>query len=127
MKAVLDSERARADAVIAGDLDRLQALLADDLVYVHATGLRHDRAQWLAYLASGPRFLAVDLVAHEVSVMTGCALVVGELHLRLLRSPGSEPVEARSWVSQLWVREHADAAWRLRLLQSTRQHVPEGI
>lgn len=124
MKTVLDSERARADAVVAGDLDRLGAMLADDLVYVHATGVRHDKAQWLAYLSSGPRFLAVDLVAPRVSLMGDGALVVGELHLRLRRNPDSEPVQARSWVSQCWVC--GDGGWRLRLLQSTRMYMPVG-
>lgn len=126
MKAVLDAERARAEAVIAGDLDRLPALLADDLVYVHATGLRHDKAQWLDYLRSGPRFLAIDLVAQNVSALGDGALVVGELRLRLQRSPGSPPVDAHSWVSQVWVRQGAQGAWRLRLLQSTRKDMPEG-
>jgi hypothetical protein len=36
----------------------------------------------------------------------------------LRRNPDSEPVQARSWVSQCWVR--GDAGWQLRLLQSTR-------
>lgn len=124
MKTVLESERARADAVVAGDLDRLGAMLADDLVYVHATGVRHDKAQWLAYLSSGPRFLAVELVAPRVSMMGDGALVVAELHLRFRRNPGSEPVQARSWVSQCWVR--GDAGWQLRLLQSTRMDLPAG-
>ena len=124
MKTVLDSERARADAVVAGDLDRLGAMLADDLLYVHATGVRHDKAQWLAVLSSGPRFLAVDLVAPRVSLMGDGALVVGELHLRLRRNPDSEPVQARSWVSQCWVC--GDGGWRLRLLQSTRMDMSVG-
>lgn len=122
MKAVLDSERARADAVVAGELDRLAEMLDEELVYVHATGVRHDKAQLLAYLRSGPRFLAVDLVSPQLSAVgDGGALVVGELHLRFQRTPESEPVQARSWVSQVWVRrEGGEGGWCLRLLQSTR-------
>lgn len=127
MKTVLDSERARADALVAGDLDRLGAMLADDLVYVHATGVRHDKAQLLVYLQSGPRFLVVDLVAPCVSLMGDGALVVGELHLRFRRNPDSEPVQARSWVSQVWVRgEGGGTGWQLRLLQSTRMDMAVG-
>lgn len=45
----------------------------------------------------------------------------GELHLRFQRTPESEPVQARSWVSQVWVRrEGGEGGWCLRLLQSTR-------
>ncbi|WP_332748987.1 nuclear transport factor 2 family protein [Hydrogenophaga sp.] len=125
MNALLACERARADAVMAGDLDWLAGLLADDLVYVHAPGQRHDKAQLLAYLRAGPRFLAIDLLNPSVQVMSDCALVVGELEMRLLRNPNEEPVTVRSWVSEVWVRGSRDhTEWKLRLLQSTRRQSP---
>jgi len=125
VSTLLACERARADAVMAGDLNRLTGLLADDLVYVHAPGQRHDKAQWLAYLRTGPRFLAIDLLNPSVQVMSDCALVTGELHMRLQRTSDEAPVTVRSWVSEVWVREPADGAgWKLRLLQSTRQPSP---
>jgi hypothetical protein len=50
-----------------------------------------------------------------------CALVTGSLQLRLQREPGSEPIDARSLASQLWVHEGAPVpCWRLALFQSTR-------
>lgn len=122
VNALLACERARADAVMAGDLDRLSGLLADDLVYVHAPGQRHDKAQLLEYLRTGPRFLAIDLLNPSVQVMSDCALVVGELQMRLQRNPDEEPVTVRSWVSEVWVRGSRDfTEWKLRLLQSTRR------
>lgn len=125
VSALLARERARADAVVAGDLDRLAALLADDLVYVHAPGQRHDKAQLLAYLRTGPRFLAIDLLNPGVQVMSDCALVVGELEMRLQRNPDEEPVTVRSWVSEVWVRgPRSRTEWKLRLLQSTRGPSP---
>lgn len=125
MNTLLACERARADAVMAGDLDRLADWLAEDLVYVHATGLRHDKAQLLAYLRTGPRFLAIDLLNPRVQLMSDCALVVGELEMRLKRNPEEQPVTVRSWVSEVWVRDMDDGAgWKLRLLQSTRQQSP---
>jgi len=127
MSSVLGSERERARAVVAGDLDRLDTLLDDGLVYVHATGVRHDKAQLMAYLRSGPRFLAVDLVEPHVDVMNGGALVMGELHMALQRAPGGDPLEVRSWVSQFWVRhESSHTGWRLRLFQSTRRETSAG-
>lgn len=125
VNALLACERARGDAVVAGDLDRLAGLLADDLVYVHAPGQRHDKAQLLDYLRTGPRFLAIDLLNPRVQVRSDCAVVVGELQMRLQRNPDEEPETVRSWVSQVWVRERGDSAtWKLHLLQSTRQHSP---
>lgn len=125
MNELLACERARADAVVAGDLHRLADLLADDLVYVHAPGQRHDKTQLLAYLRTGPRFLAIDFLNPSVRVMSDCALLVGELEMCLQRTPKEPPVTVRSWVSELWVRDMAGrAGWTLRLLQSTRQQSP---
>ncbi len=125
MNALLACERARADAVIAGDLERLADWLADDLVYVHAPGQRHDKEQLLAYLRDGPRFLAIDLLAPCVQMLGDAALVTGELHMRLQRTSHEAPVTVCSWVSEVWVRRPADGAgWKLRLLQSTRQQAP---
>lgn len=127
MNSVLDSERERANAVMAGDWGRLDVLLDDDLVYVHATGLRHNKAQLMAYLRGGPRFLMVDLIKPQLEARGDGVLVLGELHLRLQRTPDSAPLEARSWVSQFWVRAtNGEARWRLRLLQSTRMETPVG-
>ncbi|HEY9094096.1 MAG TPA: nuclear transport factor 2 family protein, partial [Hydrogenophaga sp.] len=85
MTPLLSCERARADAVMAGDLARLAGMLSDDLVYVHAPGLRHSKAQLLAWLPTGPRFLAIDLHNPSVQVMGDCALVEGALQMRLQR------------------------------------------
>lgn len=125
MTPLLACERARADAVIAGDLALLAGMLAADLVYVHAPGQRHDKSQLLAYLQTGPRFLAIDLLNPSVQVMGDCALVTGELHMRLQRQPSDTPVTVRSWVSEVWVRDRrSETGWRLRLLHSTRQAAP---
>lgn len=125
MTPLLSCERARADAVIGGDLIRLADMLAADLVYVHAPGQRHNKSQLLTYLQTGPRFLAIDLLNPCVQEMGDCALVTGELHMRLQRQPSDAPVTVRSWVSELWVRDpRSHSGWLLRLLHSTRQADP---
>jgi ketosteroid isomerase-like protein len=120
LNTLMRLERERADAVIARDVERLRRLAHDDLLYIHATGVRHGKAQWLDYVAQGPTFLAVDVLAPQASVYGDTALLTGELHLQLQRSSDTPPARARSWVSQVWVKGE-DGAWRLRLLQSTRQ------
>ena len=118
---VLAAERARAAAVVARDADALATLLHDSLTYIHATGVRHDRAQLLQFVLTGPRFLAVELVAPQVQLHVDCAIVTGELHLRLQREPTADPIEARSLASEVWLRDAAPPhRWRLALFQSTR-------
>ena len=53
-------------AGVARDAQALAALLHDELCYIHATGVRHDRAQLLQSVLSGPRFLAAELAADAV-------------------------------------------------------------
>ena len=114
----LAAERARAAAVCARDLAALESLVADRLVYTHATGTRHDRAAWLAYVAGGPRFEHVVFTVDEVVALgDDAALLIGRLALRFRRE-GQPPQEAQSWASALWQR--VDGAWRLRAFQSTR-------
>jgi ketosteroid isomerase-like protein len=119
--AVLAAERARAAALMARDREGLAALLHEGLVWIHATGVRHDHAQLLDFVANGPRFLAVALHEARVEVDGRHALLDGELHLRLQRGDAA-PVEARSWASALW--RLGPAGWRLRLFQSTRRESP---
>ncbi|MDO8375982.1 MAG: nuclear transport factor 2 family protein, partial [Aquabacterium sp.] len=118
---VLAAERERAAAVVARDGETLATLLHDGLTYIHATGVRHDRAQLLQFVLTGPRFLAVELVAPQVQLHGACAIVTGDLHLRLQREPTAEPIAARSLASEVWLRNAAlPHRWRLALFQSTR-------
>jgi hypothetical protein len=117
MHPALQAERARAAALVARDADALAALLHADLRYVHATGIRHDRDGYLQTLQTGPRFLEVTLTPEQILDLAEGAALSGRLFMRLQRD--GEVIEARSWVSALWLRDVA--GWRLRLFQSTRE------
>ena len=114
---VLEAERRRAAAMVAGDVAALAACLDDELVYIHATGVQHGREQLLEYLGTGPRYEEVCLHPRRVLVCGEAALVFGDLQLRLVRANGDR-VEARSLVTEAWVRRRQ--CWRLASFQSTR-------
>lgn len=116
--ALLHAERRRAAAVVARDVDALAPLLHDGLVYVHATGVRHDKAGVLRFVASGPEFLEVAFDVHDREALAGAAVLIGALHLRLRRAGESTAVTAQSWASALWLHD-ASLGWRLRAFQST--------
>ena len=116
-QAVRDAEAARARAIIARDWVALEALLDKELLYIHAPGLVHDRAQWLDYLRSGPTFQAIDLDLQRLRIEGHVALAYGTLGLRFRR--GDAPaIEARSFVTQTWVKR--PDGWKLAVFQSTR-------
>lgn len=116
---LLAAEYARTQALVAGDSAALSACLHENLVYVHATGVRHDLAQYLRFAAEGPRFLAVDLRAPVVELHASMALVTGELLMSLQRVGEATPINVRSWVSAVWLC--GSSGWQLRSFQSTRQ------
>ena len=113
----LRAERARAAALVARDADALAALMHPDLRYVHATGIRHDRDGYLQTLRTGPRFLEVVLTPEQILDLAEGAALSGRLFMRLQRD--GDVIEARSWVTALWLR--GPDGWRLRLFQSTRE------
>jgi hypothetical protein len=51
--AVLANYEGQRRAMVAGDADVLGALLADYFTFVHMTGYRQPRAEWLADVRSG--------------------------------------------------------------------------
>lgn len=115
--AVLAAERARGAAFVARDAQALDAMLHEDLVYIHATGVRHDRHALLEFVANGPRFLRVELQPSCIDLQGDVAIVSGALVLALRRAADGPVIDAHSWASALWLRDAQ--GWRLRLFQST--------
>lgn len=118
LATLLNRERERREALMTDDMERFAALLADDLVHVHTTGIVHDKAKLIQHAGQFLRFYSVErgpltvvLVAPEAAVMTGeMTNIVG-------RRGTEESVSVRSFVTQLWVRQDA---WRLLRFQATR-------
>jgi hypothetical protein len=87
-------------------------------VFVHSTGVVHDRAGYLDFVSAGPAFLAVDLRDVRVRLRGATAVITGTLGLTLLRRNEVTPVSVEARAMQVW---HGDAgAWRLVAAQSTK-------
>lgn len=114
---VAECSAARMKALVDGDAERLSMLLADDLRYVHATGVSHDRAGYLEFVRERLKFLDVRLESQAVKELGAIGIVTGLLIQRVVRVGESEPVTLSSWAIEVW--KHTDA-WRLVDFQSTR-------
>jgi ketosteroid isomerase-like protein len=105
-------------ALVARDVAALEELMGDCLRYIHSTGAVHDRAGYLGFVASGPRFLEVELremmshVCHDVVVLSG------RLHLLLQRAGETATNRLTPVAVQVWRRsgEH----WRLEFARTVR-------
>ncbi len=116
--AVLAAQQSLWRALLRRDTDALQALLDEDLSYVHSTGLVHDRSGYLAYVAQGPTFLAAGLADPRLTLAGDLALFEGRLELTLQRAQEPQPQSLAAWATQVW--RAGAAGWRLRRAQTTR-------
>lgn len=107
------------EAVCARDLDALEGLVDNELVYVHSTGRVDDRASYLEYVRSGPAFVALEFSGPPARVAGDVATFTGSLRLTLRRTPAEEPVTLDVLAIQVWRR--VAGRWRLSAAQTTRR------
>jgi alkylation response protein AidB-like acyl-CoA dehydrogenase len=116
-QSILASERQRCDAMIAGDLAALDASLATELQFHHATGTVDDKAAFLAKMAAGRIFYTALAWSEErvTSLGPDHALLTG----RMTTDVRVEGVEKRlnNRVMTVWTQQAGD--WRLLAFQST--------
>lgn len=116
---LLQLERDRQQALVNEDHARIAALFADDLVYVHTTGLVQDKAQYLDYARNAVRYLEVGRGELRVRfVGEDAALMSGPQCNVLQKRAGGEPVRAEGFATQLWVR--GAAGWQIASFHGTR-------
>ena len=108
---------ARLKALVDGDFDGLSTLLAEELRYVHATGVCHDRAGYLDFVRERMTFLGVSLESPVIKEYGAVAVVTGVLRQRVLRAGETEPIELSSFAIEVW--KHVNG-WRLIDFQSTK-------
>ena len=113
----LENERQRA--LVEEDHARIAALFADDLLYVHTTGLVQDKAQYLDYARHAVRYLAVERGELRLRFFgDDLALMSGPQCNLLQKRAGGDPVRAEGFATQLWVR--GAEGWRIASFHGTR-------
>lgn len=87
--AILALEDQRFQAMIAQDFAALDALIADDLRFVHSNGAVEDKAGFLRKLRDGERrYLQYTALAREVRQEGGFSFVFGEADAEIARPGG---------------------------------------
>ena len=79
-------ENQRAEAMQAGDVDALDALISDKLIYLHSSGGRDSKESYLAQLRSGAiTYQRVAPPEPEVHVAGDTAVVFGRMNADVVR------------------------------------------
>lgn len=114
---VLQCDAEMAEAVVAGDLKRLEEIYADDYVYVGSDGTLVTRSQRLEGFRSGAlRYLSTKHTGATVRVYGETAIVQGQTRSKVVA--GERLIEGDFRYVGVWVRQ--GNKWRIVLTQATR-------
>ncbi len=114
---VLQRDEEMAEAVVAGDLKRLDDIYADDYVYVGSDGKQVTRSERLEAFRSGSlRYLSTKHTWVSVRVYGDAAIVQGQTRSRVVAS-GRE-IDGDFRYVGVWVQR--GGKWRIVLTQATR-------
>ena len=116
------TELERCRAIGAADSNALEAVLDDELVYVHSTGAAEDKAAYMQTSIGGtPR--TVERGGLDIRVYGDVGVVIGDYIVRI--DPEGSDAEGRVLEAsglQVWLRR--DGRWRLLAHQGTGQSSP---
>jgi ketosteroid isomerase-like protein len=115
---VLHADDGRFEAMMRSDWTALDAVLADDLTYVHSTARLESKAEHVANLRAGkPHYRGIKPRDRHVRVHGSVGVVngVSEMHVE------NAGKEQRFTVRYLAVYAKAGGRWRMIAWQSTRQ------
>lgn len=116
---ILAAEESRRAALVASDVEALAALMEDDLVHVHTTGIVQTKAQLLHHVSEFLRFYAVERGPLTIRPAgPDAAIMTGPMINSVGKRGTDERIEIHSFVTQVWVRR--EGKWRISSFQATR-------
>lgn len=121
-EAVLAADDARLHALIASDVDALERLLCDDLVFVHANGRRDDKLSFLDDCRSGHiRYRSIARRDPLVTIAGDVAVLCASADMEV--TVGGEARSATARTMSVWTK--TPAGWKLFAIDMVRPATPE--
>ncbi len=115
--AVLAIDQERTEAQIKQDAPALDRLLADDLTYVHASGLVQGKADFIADLKEGKRvYKAVNNSDVKVRLLQDAAVITAKSEITVSFAGKENALSLQ--VIEVYAKRHG--RWQLIAYQSTR-------
>ncbi|MFC9357903.1 nuclear transport factor 2 family protein [Rhodococcus sp. NPDC057014] len=119
---VLALEYKRREAMTTPDVDALSDLLADDVVWIHATARVDTKAGLLEAIGSGStKYLSMDVEDETVREIGGVILIGGIAHIKA--EINNEVRDLQNRFTIIWAPQ-PDGAWRVVNWQSTTVRKP---
>lgn len=113
---VHELEDRRYAAMLSPDLDALEQLLSDDVIYTHSNASVDSKASYLEILRTGTLvYHSLDHTTDAVVTRPGVAIVSGTMSGSIRMNGAEKTLNSR--VAAVWVAE--DGRWRLAAFQPT--------
>jgi ketosteroid isomerase-like protein len=114
---IRELERQRFRAMEQVDVPTLNRILSDDLVYTHANGLQHTKAELIGVLGSGDfRYESITTGDTRVRIYNQTAVVTGRATMKIKRA-GEEQTFKLCYLD-VYVKQ--DGRWQMVAWQSSR-------
>ena len=107
---IIDLERQRCAALIAGDIGALHGLMADDLIHIHGSGQIDDKAAYLKGVETKYTFHRIERGDLNVRIYGEVAIVVGTLSQTVSVHGVEKRKEIEALATQTWIR--GSAGWK---------------
>jgi ketosteroid isomerase-like protein len=122
--AIRAAEARRVAAITNRDVPSLSETLSDELDYMHSTGLREGKADFIKTTTGGtPRTMRRG--DFDVQLFGDIALLIGEYQVHVQPEPGfPQGHQVRASGLSVWRRE-GDGTWRLYAHHGTNQPVAD--
>jgi uncharacterized protein (TIGR02246 family) len=116
-REVREADAGRVKALLENDLAALEALLGDDLTYVHSSGMLDTKTSYIESLSSGrARYLSMDMSdVHVRALADDVAVIDAKFEARVLARGNELNLKPRV----LMVYARRDGRWQMVAWQST--------
>ena len=109
-------EDRRFQAMIDGDFDTLDKLLADDLTYTHSSGQADTRAEYIALCKRGVfKYQKIERPIEDIQVYGETVVVTGHVKMAVLIDGNSKQLNSR--YTNVWIK--GAKGWQMVAWQST--------
>src|SRR3546814_6229245 len=97
-------------ALISRDVERLETLIADDLIHIHGNGKVEGKSEYLEGIRARYRFYRVDRSGLKIRTYKSVAVLTGPILQTFSIVGDDRKFETEGLLTQVWHR--ADTDWR---------------
>ena len=114
--AIRELEERRYGAMCAADLDTLNQLFSDSLVYTHSTASADTKASYLAGIrAKKWQYRKIERPIEDIQVHGDCAVITGQVRIEIVVDGTPKTLSSR--FTNVWVK--GGKGWQMVAWQST--------